>query len=122
MKKRQIKKNSKKILNTLEAFVANCEELEKLNVISVDYFRGIVDCFFLTEDLLKLPFVQKSNIDVIDLKDSYRPFEFVLYQSGVKFSSLASIEQVRKYFPEKIKKSENYIEIAGVKYLKESVN
>ncbi|PTO41129.1 hypothetical protein [Enterococcus mundtii] len=122
MNKRQGKKANKEILNDLKELSRIHKVLSELGVININANEGFVECHLLLADFVRLPFISKREIKLVDYGDTHIPFEARYSCNGVEFFSLVSFEQVRKYFPEKIKQSQNYIEIAGVKYLKESAN
>lgn len=122
MNKRQGKKANKEILNDLKELSRIHKVLSELGVININANWGFVECHLLLENLVRLPFISKKEIELVDYDDASIPFEARCSYNDVQFFSLVSYGYLEKYFPEKIKQSKNYIEIAGVKYLKESAN
>lgn len=58
-KKRQIKKNSKKIADKLTGYASVVKELEALGVFSIDpNWRGDIECHMRPENIVKLPFAK----------------------------------------------------------------
>lgn len=98
MKKRQIKKNSKKIADRLTECVSAINELKVLGVFDIhpDWSGGI-ECHMQPKDLVKLPFAKSVGF-------TFREFDKDHIQASVKFSdltffALVNNEERAKYFP-----------------------
>ncbi|WP_165005273.1 hypothetical protein [Enterococcus sp. ZJ1668] len=99
MKKRQIKKNNKKITNKLAKFVAISSDLEKLGVYSINIDRRGIKCQMLIEKLISLPFVKVSDINFKAFECSEEYVEATVCLDGIEFCSLVDREELSRYFP-----------------------
>ncbi|EMF0257399.1 hypothetical protein KWN52_000301 [Enterococcus hirae] len=80
MKKRQIKKNSKKIADKLTGYASAVKELEALGVFSIDpNWRGDIECHMRPENIVKLPFAKSVGF-------KFSEFDKDHIQASVKFS------------------------------------
>ena len=98
MKKRQIKKNSKKIADRLTECVSAVRELESLGVFDIDpAWRGEIECHMRTENLVKLPFAKTVGFKFSEFDKDY--IKASVKFSGFTFFALVNSWERAKYFP-----------------------
>lgn len=121
MKKRQIKKNQTKLLDNLLSLSSQLQILEDLGVYSVTASNRmeVFECHMTYEDLSKLPFFDRRKVTVSNVNIANYPFQVSFEIGKFSFFCLMSRNKFIKRFPERIKKPKDYIEIEGVRYLKE---
>ena len=121
MKKRQIKKNQTKLLDNLLSLSSQLQILEDLGVYSVSKHghMEVFECHMTYEDLIKLPFFDRQKLIVSNVNSDDYPYQISFEIDKFSFFCLMSRNQFIKRFPERIEKSEDCIEVDGVRYMKE---
>ncbi|HGF8089277.1 TPA: hypothetical protein QFD37_002312 [Enterococcus faecium] len=98
MKKRQIKKNSKKIADKLTGYASVVKELEALGVFSIDpNWRGEIECHMRPENIVKLPFTKSVGFKFSEFDKDH--IQASVKFSGFTFFALVNNEERTKYFP-----------------------
>ena len=121
MKKRQIKKNQTKLLDNLLALSSQLQVLEDLGVYSVSKhgYMEAFECHMMYEDLIKLPLFDRQMLIVSNVNSDDYPYQISFEIGKFSFFCLMSRNQFINRFPEHIEKTEDYIEVDGVRYTKE---
>lgn len=125
MKKRQMKKNTAKTLKQLDDFRELWEVLKKHGVYRFDVGKYSdnekTECQMSVESFIKLPFLNKKEVVINERGMLEYPFEAVFEIKETSFKCLLSRKELIKFFPEFAKKDkyQEYVEINGVRYLKE---
>ena len=121
MKKRQMKKNQTKLFNNILSLSSQLQVLEELGVYSVMTIghMKILECQMMYEDLIKLPFFNRQELIISNRNDSDYQYEISFEIGKFSFFCLMSRNEFIKLFPEHVEKSEDYIVVDGVRYLKE---
>lgn len=121
MKKRQMKKNQTKLLDNLLSLSSQLQVLEDLGVYSVTTTGRMeaFECHMTYEDLIKLPLFDRQKLIVSNVNSDNYPYQISFETGKFSFFCIMSRNHFIKHFPEHIEKTEDYIEVDGVRYLKE---
>lgn len=102
MKKRQIKKNGKKIAEKLTEYASSIKELEVLGVFSIarSCNRQSIECHVRLEDLVKLPFAKTVGFEFREFDED--SIEALVKIGEFTFFAIADDKKRAKYFPGKL--------------------
>ena len=121
MKKRQMKKNATKLDRELSKFETQLEVLKKIGIFDLrsDMHLEKIHCHFPIEKFIKLPFLNQGEMIIETDRDFDFPYRITFEKGRFVFFCLARKRDFIKYFPKYNEKTEDYIEVDGVRYMKE---